>query len=190
MAVTKLDERAALIVIDLQQGIVALPMAHPVGAVVANAAALAAAFRRRGLAVAIVTVAGGPPGRTEVASNVASLPPGWDELVPELAPRAGDHRVIKRTWGAFTDTDLEDYLKARGVTQIVLAGVATSLGVESTARHARELGFNVALAVDAMTDASAEAHANSVGRIFPRLGETATTRQIIDLVDATAATAE
>jgi nicotinamidase-related amidase len=93
--------------------------------------------------------------------------------------------VTKRTWGAFTNTDLEVHLKRLGVTEVVVIGVATSAGVESTARHAHELGFNVALAVDAMTDMSEEAHINSVVRIFPRLGETATTQEMIAVLDAT-----
>ncbi len=90
--------------------------------------------------------------------------------------------MTKRTWGAFTNTDLEAYLKARSVTQVVIAGVATSIGVESTARFAHELGFHVTLAVDAMTDLTADAHDNSVARIFPRLGETGTTDEIIALL--------
>jgi nicotinamidase-related amidase len=86
--------------------------------------------------------------------------------------------------GAFTGTDLEEYLRGADVTQVVVAGIATSAGVESTARQAHELGFNVALAVDAMTDLDADAHNNSVARIFPRLGETGTTQQLIGLLDA------
>jgi nicotinamidase-related amidase len=62
-------------------------------------------------------------------------------------------------------------------------GVATSIGVESTARHAYEHGFHVTLAVDAMTDMSPDVHINSITRIFPRLGETGTTQEIIDLLD-------
>jgi nicotinamidase-related amidase len=91
--------------------------------------------------------------------------------------------VTKQTWGAFTGTDLAAHLKALGVTQVVFAGVATSIGVESTARHAYELGFNVTLAVDAMTDLNSEAHSNSITRIFPRLGETGTTQEIIHLLN-------
>ncbi len=84
--------------------------------------------------------------------------------------------------GGFTNTDLESYLRDIDVTQIVLAGIATSIGVESTARDAYEFGFNVVLARDAMTDRSPEAHENSVTRIFPRLGETGTSQEIIDLL--------
>jgi len=93
----------------------------------------------------------------------------------------------KRTWGAFTNTDLEAHLKELKVTQVVIAGVATSIGVESTARHAYELAFNVTLAVDAMTDMNPDAHTNSITRIFPKLGETGTTEEIIRLLDTTRA---
>jgi nicotinamidase-related amidase len=186
MPLTKLDSTAALIVIDLQKGIVNLPTAHPVGEVTKNASALADEFRRHGLPVVLVTVTGTPPGRTDQAQSTGQLhqqfPAGWADLVPELNYQPADHAVTKQTWGAFTNTDLAEHLKTSSVTQVVIAGVATSVGVESTARQAHELGFNVALAVDAMTDRNADAHTNSVTRIFPRLGETATTREILDLL--------
>ncbi|WP_420991790.1 isochorismatase family protein [Cupriavidus sp. 30B13] len=187
MTTTTLDSRTALIVIDLQQGIVSYPAAHPIGGVVNNASALAAAFRGHGLPVVLVNVAGGAPGRAEQARNLGQLPPGWTDLVPELNRQPGDHLVTKRTWGAFTDTGLDAHLRSLGVTQVVIAGVATSIGVESTARQAQELGYNVTLAVDAMTDMNADAHANSVARIFPRLGETGTTREIVELLGRTRA---
>lgn len=182
MAVTTLDPKTALVIIDLQKGIVTLPAAQPTAAVVAKAAALAEAFRRRGLPVVLVNVAGRAPGRTEAALNLASLPPDWTALVPDLNRQPQDHLVTKRTPGAFTGTDLEAHLRSLGVTQIVLAGIATCSGVEATARHGYELGFNVTLAIDAMKDRSPEAHENSVTRIFPRIGETGTTQEILDLL--------
>ena len=91
--------------------------------------------------------------------------------------------VTKRSWGAFTNTGLYERLKKLGVTQVVIGGVATSIGVESTARQAHEHGFHVTLAVDAMTDMNPDAHHNSITRIFPRLGETGTTDEIIELLD-------
>jgi nicotinamidase-related amidase len=100
-----------------------------------------------------------------------------------LDPQPTDFRLTKRTWGAFTNTGLEKHLKDLGVTQVVVAGVSTSIGVESTARHAYENGFHVTLAVDAMTDMNADAHHNSITRIFPRLGETGTTQEIIGLLN-------
>ena len=183
MAATTLDPKTALIVIDLQKGIVGMPTAHPAGEIVVRSARLADAFRRHGLPVVLVNVAGVAPGRTEQARPAGAFPDGWTELVAELNPQPQDHRVTKRTWGAFTDTGLLDLLRREGVTQVVIAGIATSLGVESTARQAHELGFNVTLATDAMTDLRPEAHENSVQLIFPRLGETATTDAILALID-------
>lgn len=181
MALTTLDPAAALVVVDLQKGIVALALAQPVAEIVQRARALADAFRERDLPVVLVNVAGVPPGRTEQSRFRGELPSGFADLVPEPGQQPGDHVVTKRTAGAFTRTDLETYLRAEGVTQVVIVGVATSMGVEATARQAHELGFNVALAVDAMTDVNPDAHANSVTRIFPRLGETGSTAEILDL---------
>lgn len=183
MAVTTLDPKTALVVIDLQKSIVSLHAVHPVDEVVRRAGALADAFRSHGLPVVLVNVAGGAPGRAEQTRSLAERPAGWLDLVPELNRQPEDHTVTKRTWGAFTNTDLEEHLKKLAITQVVIAGVATSVGVESTARHAYELGFNVTLAVDAMTDMNPLAHINSITRIFPRLGETGTTQEIIDLLD-------
>ncbi|MCS7483203.1 isochorismatase family protein [Umezawaea endophytica] len=182
MPVTALDPRTALVVVDLQKGVVSLPTAHPADQVVRNAGALADAFRSRGLPVVLVTAHGTAPGRTEQNFPRREMPADWADLVPELNQRPGDHTVVKRTWGAFTGTDLDAYLRGEGVTQVVVVGIATTAGVESTARHAQENGYHVTLAVDAMTDLSAEAHENSVTRIFPRLGETGTTEEVIALL--------
>jgi nicotinamidase-related amidase len=172
-----------LILIDLQKGIVGLPTAHPASEVVKHARELADAFRQHQLPVVLVNVEGGAPGRSEQTRSTGDFPAGWTDLVPELNPQATDHRVTKRTWGAFTNTGLEKLLEGLGVSQVVIAGVATSVGVESTARHAHEHGFHVTLAVDAMTDRNADAHHNSVTRIFPRLGETGSTQEILELLN-------
>jgi nicotinamidase-related amidase len=187
MALTTLDAKTALIVIDLQRGIVALPTVHPVSEIVQRSVVLLDAFRRHGLPVVLVNVTAGAPGRTDQGRHTGDFPAGFADLVPELKQQPSDHLVTKRTWGAFTNTDLEAYLRKQGVTQVVLVGVATSIGVESTARYASELGLNVTLVVDAMTDLNADAHANSVTRIFPRLGETGTTQEVLDLLDSTRA---
>ena len=184
MPVTTLDPCTALVVIDLQKGLAAYPTIHPFAGVVAHAAALAAEFRRHRLPVVLVNAAGSAPGRTEQPRRGPALSGEAIELLPELGRQPDDLLVTKTTWGAFASTDLAARLRALGVTQIVLAGVATSVGVESTAREAHGLGLNVTLAVDAMTDLSAEAHDNSVGRIFPRLGETGTTAAIVALLAA------
>lgn len=178
-----LDRHAALVVIDLQKGIVAMPTAHPSQEIVARAAALARAFRSRALSVALVNVAGQAPGRTERQLD-ADLPPDWTELVPELGAEPGDHLVTKLQWGAFTGTSLDHILRRQGVTQVILAGISTSIGVESTARAAHELGYNVGLVTDAMTDLQDEAHRHSVEAVFPRLGERTTTAELLALLRA------
>ena len=183
MPVTVLDPKTALIVIDLQAGIASLPTIHPMADVVERTRCLIDAFRRHGLPIALVNVDGGAPGRTEQPRPAGAFPEGWTDLLPELGRRADDIAVTKRTWGAFASTDLEDRLKRLDVTQVVVTGVATGTGVESTARQAYELGFNVTLAVDAMTDRRPEAHAYSIASVFPRLGETGMTRDIIALLD-------
>ena len=184
MALTTLDPHTALIVVDLQKGLIGLPVVHPIDDIIANARALADAFRARGLPVVLVNVAGGAPGRTEQPRPATSRPDGWTDLIPELDRQPDDIEVTKRTWGAFASTDLDAQLRTRGVTQVVVVGVATGTGVESTARQAYELGFNVTLAIDAMTDTRPQAHEYSVTNVFPRLGETGTTQAILDLLPA------
>lgn len=183
MALTTLDPNTALIVIDLQKGIAGSAPGHPFGEVVTQTRALLDAFRERGLPTVLVNVAGRAPGRTEQGPRAStSVSEGWTDLLPELDQQPGDIVVTKRTWGAFATTNLDQRLKALNVTQVVVAGVATSGGVEATARQAYELGYNVTLALDAMTDGRPDAHEYSIRNVFPRLGETGTSRAIIDLL--------
>ncbi len=179
MPLTKLDEISALVVIDLQKGIVSIPAVHPIGEVIKRTASLARAFRKKGLPVVLVNVDGAAPGRTEAVRPKSPRSADWADLVPELEPQPEDYRITKQRWGAFLGTDLDARLRQRGVTQIVLTGVATSAGVESTARSAYDLGYNVTLVVDAMTDRDAVAHQNSVEKVFPRLGETAMAADVL-----------
>lgn len=179
MSLTKLDDKPALIVIDLQKGIVGVPTAHPAGEIVARSAQLARAFRERGLPVVLVNVTGAAPGRTDAVRPKISLPPDWSDLVPELEVHSSDHLISKQRVGAFIGTSLNDYLRECGVSQVFLTGVSTSFGVESTARSAYDYGYNVVFVVDAMTDRDADAHRHSVERIFPRLGETDTTENVL-----------
>ena len=184
MPLTTLDPSVALIVIDLQKGIVNGNFIHPIGDIIDRTRALIDVFRAKNLPVVLVNVAGRPPGRTEQGprSNT-SFAEGWTELLPQLDQQPGDIVVTKRSWGAFATTDLEQQLKARGATQVVVTGVATSAGVEATARQAYEQGFNVTLALDAMTDIREEAHEYSIRNVFPRLGETGSTQEIISLLE-------
>ncbi len=182
MPLTTLDQKTALIVVDLQKGLINLPFVHSIAAVTERNRALLDAFRRHDLPVVLVNVAGGAPGRTEQPRRYSTFPEGFSDLIPELDRQSTDIVVTKRTWGAFASTDLEAQLKANGVTQVVVTGVATGTGVEATARQAYEQGFNVTLALDAMTDGRPEAHEYSLAHVFPRLGETGSTQDILNLL--------
>lgn len=178
MALTQIDDVAALVVIDLQKGIIALTTSQPTTEVIDRSVQLARAFRERGWPVILVNVAGMAPGRTDVKRNF-SAPPDWAELVPELDRQSSDYTVTKMQIGAFYGTALEQILRRRGVTQVFLAGISTSAGVEATARNAYDRGYNVVLVVDAMTDRDVGAHQHSVENVFPRIAETATTDEVL-----------
>jgi nicotinamidase-related amidase len=183
MPLTTLDPKTALIVVDLQKGIINSPFVHPIAAVIENNQALLNAFHQHDLPVVLVNVTGGSPGRTEQPRRPSSaLPDGFADLIPELGHQSSDIVVSKQTWGAFASTDLEAQLKAMGVTQVVVTGVATGTGVEATARQAYEAGFNVTLALDAMTDMRPEAHEYSLASVFPRLAETGSTQDVLNLL--------
>jgi nicotinamidase-related amidase len=183
MSLTKLDANAALIVIDLQKGIAGQPTVHPAGEIVARAAQLARAFREQSLPVVLVNVTGVAPGRTDAGRPQFSPPPDWAELMPQLEQSPGDHLISKQRWGAFIGTSLNDYLRQREITQVFLTGIATSIGVESTARSAYDYGYHVVLVLDAMTDRDADSHRHSIEKIFPRLGETTTTGDVLNLLE-------
>jgi nicotinamidase-related amidase len=183
--ITALDKNTALVLIDLQKGIVGYPVAHPIEGVLANAAKLVAAFRKAGQPIVIVNV--NPAGawtksRKEPASPRPAPPADWLEIVPEIKTEPTDIFITKHTWGAFFETAFDDELKKRNVTGIVIGGVSTSKGVEGTARQASELGYNIAFATDAMTDTVADAHAISIKYIFPGIGEVGVTDDVIKLL--------
>lgn len=185
--ITTLDTNTALVVIDLQKGIVAMPTVHPAAKVLANAVRLADAFRERERPVVLVRVgwrtdrADAPHSRNQSASPPPQLPSDFFEYADELrADPARDVLVQKRQWGAFYGTDLDLQLRRRGITNIVLCGISTSIGVESTARDAWERGYNLTFVADAMTDGNADAHDRALTIIFPRLGEIGSTDDVIE----------
>jgi nicotinamidase-related amidase len=185
MPLSTVDPKPALVLIDLQKGLRGVSGApYSMDEVIERAAGLAAAFRSHKLPVVLVNVTGQPPGRTDTrpGGGAHALPEGFADLVDELDVQPGDILVTKKSWGAFQATPLDSLLRDLGVTQVVVGGVATSAGVEATARSAYEHGYNVVLATDAMTDTHPASHANSVERIFPKLGETASTSEIVGML--------
>ena len=183
----KLDPATtALVLIDLQQGI--LPYAKaPYGAaaVLANAVPLVAAFRKLNLPVVRVKVGWSADGGDALKATVdapnppGALPADWLADPVELPTQAGDIAIVKRQWGAFHGTELDLQLRRRGIRTIVLAGIATSIGVESTARCAWELGYDIVFAEDATSGSDAGMHANSFEKVFPRLGRVRRTTEVL-----------
>lgn len=183
MPITRLDRETALVVVDLQHATLSNPMAHPVDVVLANAARLTSAFREHRLPVVLVHATGTPGGMSDRGGGAPTL---WPEAATALAPELGSHpddlQVAKSAWSAFTGTDLHDRLGALGVTRVVVVGVATSFGIESTARAAYDLGYHVVLVVDAMTDVAMDAHDHAVAWTFPIIGQTGTTADVLALL--------
>ncbi|HLI03839.1 MAG TPA: hydrolase [Terracidiphilus sp.] len=181
-----LDPRTtAIVVIDLQKGIVQMPgNPHSAQSVVANAVRILDAGRAAGAQPVLVHVGFSPDFRDalqmpadEPVRMSAPPAPGWTELVAELKQQPGDIVIQKRQWGAFYGTGLDLQLRRRGLRTIVLCGIATEFGVESTARDAWERGYEIVFAEDAMTGRNG--HANSIANIFPRLGRVRSTEQIV-----------
>jgi len=179
-------QATALVLIDLQKGIA--PFAggpHTSAEVNGRAGRLAARFRELGAPVALVRVGWSADGRdmlhpvTDEAPRQMTLPDNWMEYADELNVAEGDIHIVKRQWGAFYGTELDLQLRRRGINKIVLAGISTNIGVESTARQAFELGFNQVLVEDAMSSGSAEHHRFAVENIFPRLGRVRSTEQVL-----------
>lgn len=192
--VTALDAKTALVLIDLQKGITGMATAHPAAGVIEKSAELIAAFRKKQWPVVIVNV--NPLGAkwTRLRAEQSMAPKdeegikqaraameagGFFDIVPEIKSTSDDIFITKTSWGAFYGTALDEELQKRGITGIVLAGVATSIGVEGTARDASVRGYNLTFATDAMTDMHQSAHDHSISLIFPRIGETGTTEEII-----------
>jgi len=178
-AVSILDPTAALVVVDLQVATTSNQTVHPAADIVQRAERLAAAFRERALPVVLATARldAPPPGRTQLGGNRPTVPLRALELVVDVHPT--DLRVEHHGWSAFGGTTLVDDLRARGVTQVVLVGLATSFGVESSARDAYDAGFHVVVPVDATTDLTEDGYRHAIERVFPVLGETTTTEELL-----------
>jgi len=181
-------KRVALVVIDLQKGIVSFGRTlapHSSEVVVRNAARLAEAFRRVGQPVFLVHVAASPAERLNPMADepgwrpITPPPPDASDFVPELSPKDGVVVITKKQWGAFYGTDLELQLRRRGIETIVLCGVSTNYGVESTARFAYEYGFQQVFVEDAMSSSSVEMHNASINFVFTRIGRIRTTDEVL-----------
>ena len=158
----------ALIVIDLQKGIAGRQTApHPPDVVVGNSANLADAFRKNGMPVFLVHVVASDSDRLKPITDDQTMmqhkpSADWADFVPAIGPKENDIIITKKQWGAFYGTELDLQLRRRGMKTIVLCGIATNYGVESTARFAYEYGYQQIFAEDAMSGMSEEAHRASI----------------------------
>jgi nicotinamidase-related amidase len=175
----------ALVVIDLQKGIVGRDTKPYAAAnVVTRSAKLAEALRAKGGTVVYVHVDMAkflklPADQQMMDPNAPPPPPEMSELVPEAGFHEGDLLITKRHWGAFAHTELEAALRAKGVETVVLCGIATNIGVESTARQGTGLGFGFVVVEDACTTFSAEMQEFAFKNIFPRLGRVRSTDEVL-----------
>ena len=184
-------EKTAFVVIDLQKGIALANRTFAPYAsadVIKNAAMLANAFREIGSFVVLVNVT--PKDGKDALKSIVDKPMQWgalapedwakmSELVPELNRQTSDLLITKRQWGAFYGTELDLQLRRRGIDTIVLCGISTNIGVETTAREAYQHDYNIVIAEDACTASSSEEHEHTKKFIFPRIARVRTTEEIL-----------
>jgi len=178
--------QTALVLIDLQKGILSRHTApHSASDVLARGVRLANAFRKAGAVVVLVHVAFSPDGGdvlkqpTDAGPMPAAPDPDWYVISPDLGRGANDIVITKRQWGAFYGTQLDMQLRRRGIKTIVIGGIATNFGVESTARDAYERGYALVFVEDAMAGLSDSAHGFAISNIFPRLGRVRSTEEVL-----------
>lgn len=187
-----LDPRStALVVIDLQRGILARETSpHTNTDVLARSVKLVTACRKASVQVVLVNVGFSLDGRDRLSQPADSptppgkVPPGYSELDPSLGSAENDLLITKRQWGAFYGTALDQQLRRRGIKTIILCGIATNFGVESTARDAWERNYDLVFAEDAMAGMAAGAHDFAIKTIFPRLGRIRRTGDILAALPA------
>jgi nicotinamidase-related amidase len=181
--------KTAIVVIDLQKGITARPTKpYSTDIVIANAAKLVTAFRKDQMPVFLVHVKTTPEIMLKVISDEtfqrpAGMPADWADFVPQLAEAQSDIIIDKKQWGAFYGTDLDLQLRRRKLDTIVLCGIATDYGVESTARFAYEYGYQQIFAEDAMASMTDEQHNTAVNFVFKRMGRVRKTNEILTALE-------
>jgi nicotinamidase-related amidase len=181
--------KTALVVIDVQKGILALDRKlepNTASQVIANVSKLVTKFRDAGMPVFLVHVTS-IDGK-DMLRPLLDQPPQWGsgprpadwaDFVEEIKPTGKDIIIAKRQWGAFYGTELDLQLRRRKIETIVLCGVSTNIGVETTARDAYQRGYNQVFATDAMAANSKDEHEATLKYIFPRIGLLRNTDEIL-----------
>ncbi len=187
----KIDiDKSAIVVIDLQKGITSMPaVPHSTQDVIANSSSILLAARKNKMNVFLVHVTPSPDLKdalhpiSETSFQMSGFNPEWSEYVPELNIQPSDILITKHQWGAFYGTGLDLQLRRRGIDTIILCGIATNMGVESTARFAYEFGYNQIFIEDAMSARSKEEHEYPIRYIFPRFGLIRKTNEVLKAID-------
>lgn len=183
-------DKTALVLIDLQKGILNISgEPHDCSTVLSNAVRLVEKFHQQEALVVLVHVGYSADGSDALnvpadaaGSSGGGLPDDWMEFPDELAPQENDLVITKRQWGAFYGTELDLQLRRRGIDTLVMGGIATNIGVESTARDAFERNYAQIFIEDAMTSTSTEAHQCTVEYILKRIGQVRSTSGILESV--------
>ena len=177
----------ALIVIDLQQGILSPePVPHGRDQIIANSAELGRMFAAAGAPI-VLTITDFAPGYADAPKGLADTPwalpegglsPDFATLVPEIEALPAAVLITKRQMSAFFGTEVDLQLRRRGCRTVVICGVATNLGVEATARAAFDLGYHVIVAADACGSVAPGWHEFAIENILPRIARVRLTADI------------
>jgi nicotinamidase-related amidase len=178
------SRRTALVAIDLQNAIMTMTTApYPVNDVVLRNRQIADELRARGGLVVWVRVdlkcflqlpVDQPP-----AFALKELPAELSELAPAAGFQKGDLLITKPHWGAFASTALGEQLSLRKIDTVLLTGVSTNAGVESTLRQGTGLGLGFVVVEDACSGQDAEEHRFAFEKIFPRLARVRSTQEVL-----------
>lgn len=184
----------ALVLIDMQKGLLALPLApHTASQMIDTSTRLARSVAEAGGTVVLVRVhfdeglAAAPKGQTDVPLAIPSggIPTDWAEIAPELIAVRPHVIITKRHWSAFYGTELDLQLRRRGITHIVLGGQMTNFGVESTARDAWQHNYTVVLAEDASNSFREDLHRFAIKHTLPRVALVRSSAEIIAALSPT-----
>ncbi|WP_405747457.1 cysteine hydrolase [Streptomyces sp. NBC_01525] len=175
-AITFVPSRTALLLMDVQAGILGL-LSDP-SELVQRAKQAKQAATAAGIQVVYVRVAFTEEDYKGISENNKTFTPvaenhlfaeGSPETViaPEIQPGPNDKVFTKTRTGAFSTTQLDDFLCERGIDTLVLAGVSTTGVILSTVRDAADRDHRVVVLSDVCADPDAAAHRTLLESVFP-----------------------
>ena len=180
----------ALVLVDLQNFTLAMQtVPHTTREVLANSIRLAEACRRAGILVVLVRVGHDdnkmphPAPKTDSTFGGFQQSPDAKEIPAELGPKPADVIIDKYNWGAFYGTNLDTHLRRRGIDTLIVGGLVTSVGVDTTMRQAQERGYHQVLVEDATAAMSLEEHQYVISIIAPRLSRVRPTDDVLEAIE-------